>query len=68
MLVDRGQSEDLYRQIYEEVMRIVRLSDPFLNVDLFPGPSVVWRAVRLVAVPLPLMALNPVYAVRWVCV
>ena len=27
VLVDRTQSEDLYRQIYDEAMRIVRLSD-----------------------------------------
>ena len=36
VLVDRTQSEDLYRQIYDEAMRIIRLSDE-IRVQGCPG-------------------------------
>ena len=38
VLVDRSQSEDLYRKIYDEAMRIIRLSDE-VRVKVAPGPE-----------------------------
>ena len=39
VLVDRSQSKDLYMQIYDEAMRIVRLSDEIRVKDPRPGEA-----------------------------
>ena len=44
VLVDRSQSEDLYRKIYDEAMRIIRLSDEVRAPSLISLP---WSQVSV---------------------